>query len=183
VTSRAALARHALSIVGAVITTASGVVFVALAIAAAAGLFDNPYAGLVIFIALPALFLFGLLLIPVGMWRQQRRRRRDPTAILEWPVLDFRRPNVRRAALLFTALTAVNIVIILLAGYGSLHWMDSPSFCGQICHTPMHPQFTAWQEAPHSRVHCVDARPTGMPIRRSGSSTSLPTRSGRRFPM
>ena len=33
--------------------------------------------------------------------------------------------------------------------------MESPSFCGQTCHTPMHPQFTAWQDAPHSQVACV----------------------------
>jgi hypothetical protein len=132
------------------------VAFLALAIASAAGLFGNPYAGLVIFVALPALFLLGLLLIPAGMWLQQRRRRRDPTAEAEWPVLDFRKPKVRRVALVIAALTTVNIVIILLAGYGSLHWMDSPSFCGQVCHTPMHPQFTAWQESPHARVRCVD---------------------------
>ena len=50
-----------------------------------------------------------------------------------------------------SALTAVNIVIVLLAGYGGLHAMESPSFCGQACHTPMHPQFTAWQGAPHAR--------------------------------
>ena len=53
------------------------------------------------------------------------------------------------------ALTAVNVVIVLLAGYGALHSMESPSFCGQTCHTPMHPQFTAWQDAPHSQVACV----------------------------
>ena len=56
---------------------------------------------------------------------------------------------------MFIALTAVNVVIVLLAGYGSLHSMESPSFCGQTCHTPMHPQFTAWQDAPHSQVACV----------------------------
>src|SRR5262249_44492064 len=49
----------------------------------------------------------------------------------------------------------VNVVIILLAGYGTLHWMESPNFCGQVCHTPMHPQFTAWGNGPHARVACV----------------------------
>ena len=64
--------------------------------------------------------------------------------------------RVRRTALLIAALTAVNIVIVLLAGYGSLHSMESPGFCGQACHTPMHPQFTAWQQAAHARVACVE---------------------------
>ncbi len=38
------------------------------------------------------------------------------------------------------------------AGYGALHWMESPTFCGQVCHTPMQPQFTAWSAGPHARV-------------------------------
>jgi hypothetical protein len=156
VAAREALARHPLAIAGALITTASAVAFIALAVAALAGLFNNPYAGLVVFVALPALFLLGLLLIPAGMWLQQRKLQRDPSAEADWPVFDLRRASVRRTALLITALTAANIVIVLLAGYGSLHWMESPTFCGQVCHTPMHPQFTAWQAASHSRVACVN---------------------------
>ena len=126
-------------------------------IALLTGLFHrNPYAGLVVFVAIPGLFFFGLLLIPLGMWLQRRRLLRHPESEADWPVLDFRRPEVRRRALLFTALTAVNVVILLLAGYSSLHWMESPPFCGQVCHTPMTPQFTAWQAAPHRQVACVD---------------------------
>jgi len=81
-TRREALARHPLAILGALITTASAVAFVALAIAVLAGLFENPYAGLVVFIALPTLFVIGLLLIPAGMWLQSRKLERDPGAAL-----------------------------------------------------------------------------------------------------
>jgi hypothetical protein len=155
VTRRDALARHPLAITGALITTASAVAFIALAIAVLAGLFENPYAGLVVFIALPALFVIGLLLIPAGMSLQRRKLERDPGAAADWPVVDFRLAGVRRTALVITALTAVNIAIVLLAAYGSLHWMESPSFCGQVCHTPMQPQFMAWEGASHARVACV----------------------------
>jgi NapC/NirT cytochrome c family protein len=155
VTSRQALARHPVSIAGALIVTASVVSFCALLVAAFAGLFENPYAGLVVFVLIPAIFVVGLLLIPAGMWLQQRKLRRDPAASADWPVLDFRQATVRRGALVFTALTAVNIIVLLLAGYGSLHWMESPAFCGQVCHTPMQPQFTAWREGSHGRIACV----------------------------
>jgi hypothetical protein len=155
VTGRVALVRHPIAIIGALIATASAVVFFALLIAALAGLFDNPYAGLVVFVALPAIFVVGLLLIPLGTWLQRRKLRRHPSAAVDWPVLDFRRPDVRRTALVVTALTSVNVIILLLAGYGSLHWMESPTFCGQVCHTPMRPQFTAWREAAHGRIACV----------------------------
>ena len=95
-------------------------------LAAVMGLFTNPYAGLVVFVALPALFILGLLLIPAGIWLQRRALRRDPSAVVDWPVVDLRKRHVRRAVLVVTALTAVNLVIVLLAGYGSLHWMESP---------------------------------------------------------
>ncbi len=155
--TKSALLRHPLTVVGALMATVCAVTFAALMIALLTGLFHrNPYAGLVVFVAIPGLFFFGLLLMPLGMWLQRRRLLRHPESEADWPILDFRRPEVRRRALLFTALTAVNVVILLLAGYSSLHWMESPPFCGQVCHTPMTPQFTAWQAAPHRQVACVD---------------------------
>src|SRR6185436_15702447 len=101
---------HPLAIAGVVITTAAAVVFITLVIAGLAGMFPNPYAGLVIFLAIPAVFVLGLLLIPWGMWLQQRKLARHPDASAEWPVIDFRRPHVRRVALLIAALSAVNAV-------------------------------------------------------------------------
>ena len=154
--SREELARSPLAIVGAVITTVSAVVFLTLLLAALAGMFENPYAGLVVFVLIPAFFVFGLLLMPLGLWLHRRKVRLNPAGETEgWPVVDFRVARVRQVTLSIIALTAVNILIVLLAGYGSLHWMESPQFCGQVCHTPMQPQFAAWQESIHGRVACV----------------------------
>jgi NapC/NirT cytochrome c family, N-terminal region len=153
---RALSLRHPVSLAGVVITTASAVGFVALFAADLLGLFTNPYAGLVIFVALPALFVAGLLLIPCGIWLQRRAVRRDPSRTDDWPVVDLRQRRTRSIILAAVVLTAVNAVIVLLAGYGTLHWMESPSFCGQACHTPMHPQFTAWQNGSHGNVACVE---------------------------
>jgi NapC/NirT cytochrome c family, N-terminal region len=149
------LVRHPLAIAGALITTASAVVFIALTIAAFAGMFANPYAGLVIFIAIPAVFVSGLVMIPAGMWLQRKKLERHPDAPAGWQVFDFRERRVRHIALAVVALTAVNGIIVLLAGYGSLHYMESPAFCGQTCHVPMTPQFTAWQAGPHAKIACV----------------------------
>jgi nitrate/TMAO reductase-like tetraheme cytochrome c subunit len=151
-----ALARHPASLAGVVLTTASAVVFIALLVALLSGLFNNPYAALVVFVALPALLVLGLLLIPFGMWLEHRRLLRHPGAAREWFVIDFRSAVTRRRVLALVALTAVNAVIVLVAGYGTLHSMETPSFCGQACHEPMHPQFTAWRAAPHSEVACVE---------------------------
>jgi NapC/NirT cytochrome c family, N-terminal region len=147
--------RHPLSLAGVIVATASAVALVALTIADILGLFRNPYAGLVIFVVLPALFVAGLLLIPFGIWLRRRAARRDPSRSDDWPVIDLRQRRVRSILLGVVALTTVNAVIVLVSGYGALHWMESPSFCGQACHTPMQPQFTAWQNGPHGNVACV----------------------------
>jgi hypothetical protein len=150
------LVRHPLAVAGALITVTSAVVFLALLVAALIGLFGNPYAGLIVFVAVPAVLILGLLLIPIGMWLQRRKLARRPETSDDWPVWDFRVAGVRRAALLFTALATLATAIALVAGYGSLHYMESPTFCGQACHTPMEPQFMAWQAGPHARIACVN---------------------------
>jgi nitrate/TMAO reductase-like tetraheme cytochrome c subunit len=152
--SRMVFARHPVALTGAVITTLSGLLFVVLAIAMSVGLLVNPYAGLMVFVALPAAFVIGLILIPIGVRLGRRWERRHPGAPV-WPILDFSHSRTRHVALAVLVLTGVNLVIVLLAGYGTMQWMESPSFCGQVCHAPMHPQFTAWQNAPHSNVTCV----------------------------
>lgn len=139
-----------------IVTTASAVVFVTLVIAELLGMLANPYAGLVVFIAIPVVFVMGLLLIPAGMWLQSKKLALHPEETAEWPVIDLRKAHVRRTTLIITILTAVNAVIILLAGYGSLHAMETPGFCGQVCHTTMEPQFKAWQGAVHAGVACVN---------------------------
>ena len=55
---------HWLTTVGVVVTTTSAFVFLSLAFLQ----FDNPYYGLVVFVLIPALFILGLLLIPLGLW-------------------------------------------------------------------------------------------------------------------
>ena len=63
---------------GIAITTASAVVFIALALAMFLGMLGNPYAGLLVFVALPAVFIIGLLLIPLGMRLQRKAPLRSP---------------------------------------------------------------------------------------------------------
>ena len=154
-TSDRASLRHPVTLAGVVITTVSAVAFLTLVAADIFGMFANPYAGLVIFVAMPALFVFGLLLIPLGIWLQRRRLRRDPSASADWPVIDLRVSRVRAVLIGITAMTVVNATLVLLAAQGSLHYMESPEFCGQTCHTPMQPQYTAWQNTTHAEVTCV----------------------------
>lgn len=143
------------SAIGVALTTASALIFLFLLVLELAGFLQNPYLGIVLFVILPTLFAAGLLLIPLGRWQQ---RRRDPTAAAaeaEWPKLDLADPNMRRALIFFAVATLANIVILSGATFGAVHYSESQSFCGQTCHEPMTPEFTAHGAGLHANVACV----------------------------
>jgi nitrate/TMAO reductase-like tetraheme cytochrome c subunit len=146
--------RNPVSLAGIVVTTTTGVLFLVLLILEAAGAITNPYLGLLVFVTVPVIFVAGLLLVPAGAWWSRRRRRLHPE-LTEWPVIDLGKPRHRAIAVWSLVLTGANVMIVSLAAYGGVHYMDSPAFCGQVCHTTMEPQFAAYQAWPHARVGCV----------------------------
>ncbi len=146
---------HPLSAAGIALTTISVLLFVLLWILDETGWIQNPYIGLFAFIALPVLFLIGLLLMPLGVWLARRRVRRGLAPQPPWPYLDLNEPSARRFALFLLLATVVNTIILVWLGYEAVHYMDSPAFCGAVCHTPMSPQYVQWQQGPHARIACV----------------------------
>ena len=73
-------ARNPISLAGAAIATAMAVLFLVLLALEAGGQLRNPYLGLLLFVAVPAVFLLGLLLIPLGIWRRAPAGRPGPLA-------------------------------------------------------------------------------------------------------
>jgi hypothetical protein len=63
---------------------------------------------------------------------------------------------LRRLAYFVGVTTVINIGIASQLGYGAINYMDSVTFCGLTCHTVMQPEYTAYQDSPHSRVACVN---------------------------
>jgi hypothetical protein len=155
--TRPTLFRNLVSIAGAVVATTSAAVFLVVFFADLIGLHTNPYLGIVFFLVLPGLFGLGLLLVPVGAWFERRRRLAGRVAsAIRWPALDLNEPAQRRATFAVLLLTIANIVITSLATYRGIEYMDSVQFCGQVCHAVMRPEFSAYQDSPHSRVKCVE---------------------------
>jgi hypothetical protein len=154
-----AVTRSAISMAGAALTSVSAVVFLIFVALDALSVFQNPYIGLLIYLALPAGFLLGLLLIPLGNWRLRRRERAGVQT--DWPTIDFRKPQTRTTAAIIAFATVLNIVIISMASYGAVHYMETPGFCGQVCHSVMQPEFVAHQNAPHASVACVECHVGG----------------------
>ena len=113
-----AVTRSAISMAGAALTSVSAVVFLIFVALDALSVFQNPYIGLLIYLALPTGFLLGLLLIPLGNWRLRRRERAGVQT--DWPTIDFRKPQTRTTAAIIAFATVLNIVIISMASYGAL---------------------------------------------------------------
>jgi len=154
--SHFSLLRNALTIFGAAMTTSSALLFLTFFALDIFGFHSNPYMGLLFFLILPGFFLFGLVLIPLGMWLEHRRRSEGKTSWMpSWPRIDLNEPYQRRVTAIVLACTIANVLIVSVAAYRGIEYMDSPQFCGQLCHEVMQPEFAGYQAGPHSRVACI----------------------------
>jgi hypothetical protein len=115
-----------------VLTTISAVLFLVVFLADLFGWHTNPYLGIVFFLILPTVFLFGLALIPHRRVDRTApaRGRRAPSEV-HWPRIDLNDPAQRTTAVIVFAVTMANIVIVSLAAYRGVEYMDSPQFCGR----------------------------------------------------
>jgi hypothetical protein len=145
---------HPVALLGAVLTTVSAVLFVVSLLLELVGFHTSPYLGILTFLALPTVFVVGLALIPLGVWRGRRRLARGEQAA-PWPILDLSQATARRWLTIIGVLTIVNVVIIALATAKSLEYVDSVAFCTGVCHTPMQPEAIAHRGGPHARVSCA----------------------------
>jgi NapC/NirT cytochrome c family, N-terminal region len=117
----------------------------------------SPYIGIFAFIIIPAILVFGLILIPIGMFFERRRRRRfAPGEIPRMPVLDLNSQHQRRMFGFALAFTTIFVGLSAAGSYRAYEFTDSVQFCGQICHQVMRPEYTTYLQSPHARVACVD---------------------------
>jgi len=145
--------RRPLGFLGVCLTTAAGLAVLVLLGMEVTGLAGNPYLGILLFLVLPAVFLLGLLLMPLSRYLDGKRAA-APEA--PFPRVDLNEPRTRNRFLLFLGITLVNLAIVAIALGRGIEYMDSVEFCGRTCHAVMHPELTAHQDSPHARVRCVD---------------------------
>jgi hypothetical protein len=145
---------NSLSIVGAGIAALSfgGILFLFLVEVFAEA--STPYLGIINYIVFPVFLIIGLVMVPIGMWREHHRRARFH-ALPTLPHVDLNVPHHRR---MFILSVSVLTVFLLFTGVGSYHayeFTESTTFCGKICHEVMEPEYTAYQNSPHARVSCA----------------------------
>ena len=143
------LTSHWLSILGSALVTIAGCSWLFVVALHAGGRTANPYVGILIAFAIPAVFFAGLILIPIGSWLARRRIQAGLAQV------QSRRVALRRLALFFVTMTVVNVVVASQVTYRAINHMESDQFCGQSCHV-MKPQFTAHRRSVHRNVGCVE---------------------------
>jgi nitrate/TMAO reductase-like tetraheme cytochrome c subunit len=116
----------------------------------------NPYMGILTYIVAPMFFALGMLLLGLGAWIHRRKARRSKSGTLDPFVIDLSRPRDKKALIGFIAGTVVFALASALGSYNTYHYTESVHFCGQACHGPMKPEFTAYQDSPHARVDCTE---------------------------
>ena len=142
------LASHWISMAGVALVTLAGFSWIFVLPTNLRGQVENPYIGLLIFVAIPIVFFSGLILIPIGIALGKRRIASQLAALPD------RRTAFRRAAIFFAVMTGANLIIGSQVSYKAVEHMDTVQFCGQSCHV-MKPEFTAHLQAPHQQVACA----------------------------
>jgi nitrate/TMAO reductase-like tetraheme cytochrome c subunit len=154
------LATNWVGTAGAVLTTSAFILFLFMEVLQLLGIVTNAYVGLISYMLLPALFILGLLLIPIGWGKYRRAAGRSTRELLsERFTPELVTPGKVYGSSLFgliALLTMVNLLFLGAGGARMLHFMDEPVFCGTACHKVMHPEWATYQQSPHARVKCVD---------------------------
>ena len=144
---------------GVALTVSSFICMVVMELAMLVGLVTNSYAGLISYMLFPALFIIGLILVPIG-WRRFKKVSNISTADLlarqfgdENNLSDFAGSRLFQT---IGILTIINILFLSVISIRMLSFMDEAEFCGTACHSVMSPEWATYQQSPHARVACVE---------------------------
>ncbi len=113
----------------------------------------SPYIGILAYMVSPAFFVLGLLLILAGVLIERRKK---VVSTEFYPRIDLNDRAQRSAVISFMSFLIVFVVVSSAGSYKAYEFTESVAFCGQLCHTVMSPEYTAYQLSPHARVACVD---------------------------
>jgi len=151
------LLNNYMSFVGSAIVLACLTSIVLLLLVEATAHRTTPYIGIFAWVIIPSILVVGLLIVIVGAILERRRRRtRANQDLPAYPILDLNDPHKRRVFLVFLVFTFMFVSVSAFGSYKAYEHTESVSFCGETCHTVMKPEFVAFQNSPHARLHCVD---------------------------
>lgn len=149
------LANNWISLAGVVIVTTATVCWLFLLPFTLRGEITHPYIGILVFMAVPAAFILGLLLIPAGIFYHRYRDRISGKTPLNFPPVNWQNRDFRRLFSFIAVTTILNLGLSSQFAYSAVNYMDSTSFCGLTCHRVMSPEYVSHANSPHARVDCA----------------------------
>jgi nitrate/TMAO reductase-like tetraheme cytochrome c subunit len=149
--------RNLVGLIGAVFFITSVVTFVFLSLLELFGGEVSPYVGLFHLLILPMLGTLGLGLMVIGYLMERRKKRHALESGEMWAPADLGSVRVRQRLLLTAGgISGLLVFVMAAGGVRAIEYTESNEFCGNVCHTVMRPEYTAWQNSAHARVACVD---------------------------
>ena len=117
----------------------------------------NPYMGILCYVVAPAFLAAGIFFVLWGAWLRRAELARLRGLGKPAPLaIDLSRTRDRRISIVFVSGALVYLLMTAVGSYQTFVYTESQAFCGQVCHTVMNPEFTAYQRFAHARVSCVD---------------------------
>lgn len=113
---------------------------------------SSPYIGIFTLVLFPSILVVGLILIPIGMVLEKRRR--DRGEIREF-IFNLQNARHRNALTFFGVGTAIFLLLTTVGLFQTYQFTESTKFCGEVCHTVMAPENTTHEASAHARVACV----------------------------
>jgi hypothetical protein len=146
-----------ISLLGTTLATIAGNAILIVTVVTTVTEESSNYIATFAYLLMPPLFLLGLALVALGNWRDHKRKivaKETPLARAFSIVLSD--TQSRRRVTFVAVATLLNVTLISVAAYKGVTYMESPSFCGTLCHSVMHSEYQAYKRSPHAKVPCVD---------------------------
>lgn len=149
--------RNWLSLAGLVLAVSAFFAFILLFSVDIFAAHANPYMGILAYVVAPTFLLLGLGMVLLGYVLESRKIRKrlpgDKSAFILH--VDLTRRRDRRLMVGFVGGSLGFIFLTAFGSYETYHLMETNSFCGETCHTPMEPEYKAYQHSAHAMVDCV----------------------------
>jgi len=155
--SRLSRLRNWLSLAGFVLAIAAFFAFVLLFSVDIFATHANPYMGILAYVVAPMFLILGLAMVVLGYILESRRIPTDHPELASSFVLHVNLAR-KRDRFLLIGFVGGSLGFLLLTAFGSYetyHLMETNAFCGETCHTPMEPEYKAYQHSAHAMVDCV----------------------------
>jgi nitrate/TMAO reductase-like tetraheme cytochrome c subunit len=145
-----------LSLTGFIVTANSLILILVLYLFSVLYAQTNTYLGLFIYIILPAFLVLGLLLIPLGVVINIRKRKAAYQNEDSWPVIDLNKRTDWATVVKISILILIFLIASVMGSYRAFQYTESNEFCGKLCHQVEEPEYVTYQHSSHARVTCVE---------------------------